>query len=630
MTDGEEELKPIAVSALGPTATLDDLDEDEWYLGTINGTVPYGVFVDLNDRIAGLVHESNLTQEYEVGDEIVVSIESIQPNGDIALDAADVTDYEVVPFDPDSTPAMIDELAVGNEVVTIEGRVDQINQTGGPTIFTICDGGGVLPCAAFEAAGVRAYPEVDRGDIVRALGSVTRHSGGLQLEVEALSVLTGDEAAERRETIVERQTQLAEPASVEPLVEWDVLDRLEPSLAELATTLRQAIIESRPVRVRHHADGDGMCAAVPVTIALERFAAAVHHDASSPDHLVSRAPSKAPYYEMEDATRDLNRALRDRDRHGQRLPLVLMLDNGSTEEDVPAYRNLAHYDIPIAVVDHHHPDPEATGDLLAHHVNPYLIGEDYRVTTGMLCVEIARMIDPTLTDDLHHLPAVAGLADRSSAKAMEAYLDLASDAGYTREDLTQIGDALDYAAHWLKFHSGDTVVRDILGIEAEPATHRAIVEHFAGQARAAIDDQLKAATPHLVSTTLENGATLYRLDVDAHAHRFRYPAPGKTTGAIHDAKVTEFDDPTVTLGFGPDFCVMRSDGVRLDFPTIVDDLRDEMPGAGISGGGHLVVGSIKFVPGQREAVVDALIDRIGMAPIDEQLTSANATFDDNA
>ncbi len=47
-----------------------------------------------------------------------------------------------------------------------------------------------------------------------------------------------------------------------------------------------------------------------------------------------------------------------------------MLDNGSTAEDVLAYETLAHYDIPIAVVDHHHPDPEAVEHLLDAHVNP--------------------------------------------------------------------------------------------------------------------------------------------------------------------------------------------------------------------------------------------------------------------
>jgi len=67
--------------------------------------------------------------------------------------------------------------------------------------------------------------------------------------------------------------------------------------------------------------------------------------------------------------------------------------------------------------------------------------------------------------------------------------------------------------------------------------------------------------------------------------------------------------------------VLRSDGVRLDIPRMVDELTDELPGAGVSGGGHLVVGSIKFVTGRREEVLDALVAKMADAEIDEELSS---------
>lgn len=624
MTAADDASATPQVHALGSAATIDDLEEGTWYVGTVNGVVPYGVFVDLNEQISGLVHESNLPGEYDVGEEIVVTLESVKPNGDVAFEATPLEEYEVVPLDPAPDPREIADLEVGQDDVTITGRVDQIKQTAGPTIFAITDGNRVLPCAAFEAAGQRAYPAIDTGDVVEVLGTPTRHDGGLQLEATAMSVLDGDRAEQVRSRVQQRIEEQAEPAAIDPLVDWPAFDPLWEDLGALARDLRGAILESRPIRIRHHADGDGMCGAVPLTVALERFTATVHCDPDAPDHLISRSPSKAPYYEMEDATRDLNRALEDRAEHGQRLPYVLMLDNGSTEEDLPAYRNLAHYDIPIAVVDHHHPDLDAVDGLLAHHVNPYRHGEDYRITTGMMCTELARMIDPDLTGTIQHIPAIAGLADRSSAGAMSAYLDLASSAGYDREDVELIGDALDYAAHWLQYRPGSVVVRDILGITDEADRHEELVAHFADEATDAIDEQLAVATSHLVTESLPNGATLNRLDVDAHAYRFRYPAPGKTTGAVHDASVESSGDPTVTLGYGPDFCVLRSDAVRLDIPAIVDSLQEELPGAGVSGGGHLVVGSIKFVRGRREDVLDLLVEHLAAAPIDESLTSAKA------
>jgi RecJ-like exonuclease len=73
--------------------------------------------------------------------------------------------------------------------------------------------------------------------------------------------------------------------------------------------------------------------------------------------------------------------------------------------------------------------------------------------------------------------------------------------------------------------------------------------------------------------------------------------------------------PVVTLGFGPDFAVLRSRGVLMNIPRMVRELREEIRGGGVSGGGHLVVGSIKFVEGMRETVMEALIAKISRAPL---------------
>jgi RecJ-like exonuclease len=49
---------------------------------------------------------------------------------------------------------------------------------------------------------------------------------------------------------------------------------------------------------------------------------------------------------------------------------------------------------------------------------------------------------------------------------------------------------------------------------------------------------------------------------------------------------------------------------------MVRELHDEITGGGISGGGHLVVGSIKFVEGMREAALNGLVEKIGQAPVE--------------
>jgi RecJ-like exonuclease len=617
--DESESASPV-VYDLAPDCTLDDIEDGERYRATVNGVVDYGVFVDLSASVSGLVHTSNLTDTHEVGDVLVVELDEVRPNGDVGFVEVQFDSYETRRVGPGNRVTALDLDAFTGESVHAEGRVVQVTQTGGPTVFQLRAEGGVLPCAAFEEAGVRAYPEVEVGDIVRATGTAESRENYPQLEADRLTVLTGDDAAEVRERLAADRESLVAPATVDPLAEWNTPDAMFEDLADVAHQLCAALLDGRPVRMRHHADGDGLCASVPLQHALEQFVAGTWLDPDAGQHLVKRLPSKAPYYELEDVTRDLNFALESQARHGQKLPLFLMLDNGSTEEDTPAYRNLAHYDVPIVVVDHHHPDPAALEGLVESHVNPYLYDEDYRLTTGMMCVEVARMVTPAITDDLRHVPAVAGLADRSEADAMSTYLELAAEAGYERSDLTDIGEALDYATHWLRYSDGREFVYDVLGVNCDdPARHEELVTMLAARADRDVSRQLDAALEHVSGEKLDNGAQLYRLDVENYARRFTYPAPGKTTGAVHDRKVAADGDPVITIGYGPDFAVLRSDGVRLDIPEMVEQLQTEFPGAGVSGGGHLVVGSIRFVPGRRESVVDALVDKMAEAELDADL-----------
>jgi len=625
--DDEAADRPTVVR-LDPSCTTQEVEAGEHYHATVNGVVEYGAFVDLSEHVSGLVHESTYDGDRDdlaVGDDVVVHLAEVRDNGDLGFEFADPGDgdYETVDrshaYDRTAAAAVGDHLG---DTVHVEGEVVQVKQTAGPTVFRVRDETSAVPCTAFEEAGVRAHPDVEVGDIVHVQGEAEEREGTFQVEVERLDVLEGGDSADVARRLDAAFAEQADPVEVDALVDWPALEQLLPDLQSVARTLRRAVLEGRPIRMRHHADGDGMCASLPVQYALRKFIEDTHQDDDAARHLLKRLPSKAPYYEMEDATRDLNFALEDRARHGQKLPLLLMLDNGSTEEDTPAYRTLDNYDIPIVVVDHHHPDPEAVDPLVDEHVNPYLHGEDYRITTGMLCVELARMIYPGLTDELEHVPAVAGLSDRSKADAMTDYLDLARDAGYDEAFLQQMSEALDYEAYMLRYDHGTQVIADILNVDGDEQRHRELVPFLDRLADDAVEDQLDAAESHVEHERVASGANLYRIDVENHAHRFTYPAPGKTTGEIHDRKVEETGEPVITIGYGPDFAVLRSDGVRLDIPTMVEELNDELPGAGVSGGGHLVVGSIRFVPGMRERVLDALIEKMAEAELDDDLRSA--------
>ncbi|WAI01513.1 DHH family phosphoesterase [Methanogenium organophilum] len=611
MNNGE-----MTVYRLSPACDVGDVEEGKVYVVRVQGFADFGTFVYLNDRIKGLIHKSNVKTHHQEGETLFVRVRQVRKNGNIDLEEIVPTRYNTETVAKKLSTLRLADLPdkVGRHA-TIEAEVAQIKQTSGPTIFTIVDETGAEDAAAFIEAGVRAYPEVELGDMVSVSGEVMLRNNRLQIEVSNMRVLSGEERENVDKRIAEALELRAEPEDLPFMIESDVLNRLKPEMQKVAKIIRKAIFTAQPIVLRHHADADGISAAVAVERAVTHLIRENGGDLDTESHMFKRAPSKAPFYEIEDVTRDLDFALKDFVRFGQKLPLIVMMDNGSTEEDEPSYRMAKIYDIPIVVVDHHHPD-ESTDAYLDAHVNPYHVGGDFGVTAGMLGAELARMIFPGVEDEIRYFPAVAAVGDRSEAPERQQYLDLVSDE-WSEDHCKDIALALDYEQFWLRFNDGREIVKDILGVNGDRDRHERLVTLLVREANLAIEEQLSASMPHVVEQELGNTAKLFMLDVEIYAHRFTFPPPGKTSGEVHDILCRRNEGaPVVTLGIGPDFVVIRSRGVLMNIPKMVRELREEVIGGGVNGGGHLVVGSIKFVEGMRETVIESLIAKIEEFPVE--------------
>jgi RecJ-like exonuclease len=607
------DVNDVLVYRLGTGCDLADVAEGSIYQGKVQGFANFGMFVQLNDRIKGLVHKTNMKGDHKERDSILVKVRQIRPNGNIDLEEVTIQVYQVQNVERKSTTVRISELSgkVG-KTVAIEGEIAQIKQTSGPTIFTIVDETGTQNAAAFIEAGVRAYPEAELGDIVKIIGEVMMRNNQLQIEADMLTILSEDEAVTVRARIEKALDARSEPEDIPLLVKSDVLERLQPEMKKVAKIIRKAVFTSQPIILRHHADADGICSAVAIEQAVVALIRESGGDFDADYFLFKRAPSKAPFYEIEDITRDLDFSTKDHIRFGQKMPLVLLTDNGSTEEDEPAYKIASVYDIPFVVIDHHHPDATIDKYLQAH-VNPYHVGGDFGVTAGMLGTEVARLINPKVEPLIRHLPAIAGVGDRSEAPERALFLALIKEQ-YTEDACKDIALALDYEQFWLRFNDGREIIKDILNITGNTDRHKKLISLLVEGANTMIEDQMSACMPHVVSRVLKNEARLFLIDVEIHAHKFTFPPPGKTSGEVHDRLCRQnAGKPVVTIGFGPDFAVLRSRGVLMNIPRMVRELRNEIPGGGISGGGHLVVGSIKFVEGMRDVVLEALIQKIADA-----------------
>ena len=196
--------------------------------------------------------------------------------------------------------------AKSGKTVAIEGEIAQIKQTSGPTIFTIVDETGTQNAAAFIEAGVRAYPEAELGDIVKVIGEVMMRNNQLQIEVDMLTILSEDEAAAVRARIEKALDLRSEPEDIPLLVKSEVMEQLRPEMKKVAKIIRKAVFTSQPIILRHHADADGICSAVAIEQAVVALIRESGGDFDADYFLFKRAPSKAPFYEIEDITRDLD------------------------------------------------------------------------------------------------------------------------------------------------------------------------------------------------------------------------------------------------------------------------------------------------------------------------------------
>jgi archaea-specific RecJ-like exonuclease len=604
-------VKPVF--KLGAACDVSDLETGKIYHGKVANLADFGVFVLLNDQTKGLIHSSNVNKPYVPGEEVMVRINTIKPNGNFDLIPQRVTEFKLIEVEKNLPRRKSSEIArFTGKLVSVSGEIVQIKQTSGPTIFTIADEDGVVSCAAFTEAGMRAYPDLILEDLVKATGEIELHNNALQMEVREIKKLSDADSVLIKDSIEKSIDARAAPAKIEFFVRSEPLEKLRPQMEAVARRIRRAILKSEPIIIRHHADADGICAGVAVERACLPLIKA-QGDSDAVYHFFSRSPSKAPFYELEDINKDLTMALEDHQRFGQSMPLIILMDNGSTEEDLDAYKYAKVYDIDLLVVDHHHPD-EIVDQYLVAHVNPYHAGADFGITAGMLGTELARMINPDISEDIKHLAAVAAVGDRSEAPERAQYLELVKDK-YPEAELKKMALALDFEQFWLRYNDGKGIVDDILNFGDEKR-HNALVSLLTEQATKMINDQLDASMPHVKTMELASGATLHVIDVENYAHKFTFPAPGKTTGEIHDLMVKKYaGKPVVTLGFGPDFAVLRSKGVLMNIPKMVRELRDEIKGGGVNGGGHLVVGSIKFVEGMRKEVLEKLTQKIGQAPV---------------
>ncbi len=463
----------------------------------------------------------------------------------------------------------------------------------GPVVFLVSDGESSIDAVTKDSSF-----EVD--DVVHLMGPVSDRAGRRQIEIVRM-----DKSDANFDEII---AKLSKPKRTEFSIKSKRYDIMKDRFVAIAQRIRKAILDNEPILIRHHNDADGISSGIALEIACSNMMKTI---GVNPDHNLYRSPSRAPFYEVTDVFRDISLSKRITENHGQKKPLIIVVDNGSTPEDMFALKMLKMLGYDAIVIDHHNPVilnkiKEDHGQIytsgvceyLELHLNPYLFGLDSQTSAGMLCHEMARFVDETYENKL--VPAVAAVADRCNIEESDAYI---ANSGVSKEELTRIGIAIDFMAYHMKFDISTPIIKELL-LRTE------FVDMINEEVRVGVETQLQSTLPYLRTLDI-NGIILNYIDLEKYTLRFTYPSAGKVIGLIHDQVANGKEHtPVISLGCVSDMIIVRATKPILPVQKIIDTIQEKLPEANADGGGHECAGTIKFVPAHMDAVLQIIKDEL--------------------
>lgn len=460
----------------------------------------------------------------------------------------------------------------------------------GPVVFSVSDGYLQVDAVAKESS-------FEADDIVKLRGKVNDRGGKLQVEIDTM-----DKVEQDFNKILERMSQPVDrPISIKSAR----LEKMKPRMMEIAKRIRRAVMDGEAIIIRHHSDTDGISSGLALEHAIEML---MKKTGVNPQYNLYRSVSKPPFYDISDMLHDVSLAKRIVSQFGQKKPVFIITDNGSTPEDSFAHKTLHDLGYEVIVIDHHNPvdmvneNTTSVCQYLSLHLNPYMFGLDSETCAGMLCYEVARLIDKEYEEEL--IPAVSGIADRSSIPELDEYI---KNTKKSKEELANIGIAIDFTSYNMRYANGEGLYEEIY---ANPE----MVKMMAEKVHEGMETQLQSTLPY-VKTHEINNIIFSHVDLEKYTVRFTYPTAGKVIGMIHD-KIAE-EKPmhaVLSIGYLSDMLIVRATKPVLPVDKIIKTLQKKYPHANVDGGGHECAGAIKFVSAHQELMIEAVKEMLRELP----------------
>jgi len=491
----------------------------------------------------------------------------------------------------------------------IASFINSVNQTSGPTLFSVSDGTGSLILKGFESPGERAYPQINEGDAIQAIIQINEFNGMLEGEIKQITKFDAEKTLAFRKQVESTERERSTPPKVEFLIESQILEKLKSYIIKAATEIRLAIIQNRPIIVRHHNDADGYSAGFTLERAILPLIEKHHSSEKAAWEFYLRAPCAAPFYEIDDSIRDTAMSLRNAAKFSNKMPLVIIADNGSSPEDLMAIKQGKVHGASFIVIDHHFFDKDVISEEVLVHINPFLVGENGSAfSAGMLCTEIARFINPDVKN-IVQIAAMAGYADRidlTNPQAVEEYLKLAEREGYTRSLLSDIATVIDFVSSKLKFMEAREFIEVIFG---EPRDKQKELVSLLAPYIKKLDAKGLEIAKSAAKIEKIGKVALQIIFIEDNFPGFGFfPKPGRAIGLLHDylqesKKITSL----VTAGIMSSAITLRAtDEANFSVHEFINFINKKNKHAFAEGGGHKNAGSVTFIPSKQEEVLSLL------------------------
>jgi len=392
------------------------------------------------------------------------------------------------------------------------------------------------------------------------------------------------------------------------MIKSKLLETMKPKIEQTVKLIKNAIENKQPIIIRHDADTDGYSAAIALERAIIPLLYSRHSKERDLFYYYSRMPCKTPWYDIQDALRDVTNFMSSASRFTRKKPLIIVCDNGASEQDYLAIKLVKTYGAKVLVIDHH-PTTKEIDEIVDLQLNPHHIKSTYDFCTGMLCAEIANLLTidkKDITKDFEVIAAVAATGDKVKSTEAQQYLKIANEKGHDSKKLRDISKCIDFAAFKLGVINDKNIVDDILGADKEK--QKTLLDLFTKEVDKKMHSVFESALKYTETEEI-NDKTIVKVPIDKISKRNGYPARGRVTGVMQE-QYKEKGGKAITLGITKTSTNFRcSNEIKsFDVNDIIAKIKEKFPYANVSGGGHRVAGSISFIESSYDEVMEFILD----------------------